>query len=225
VLSVGIDLGQARDATAIVALESYRPELQDSAEAVTSPGQRVRARPRRELHHEITYIGRLRVGLSYPAQVEAIAGILDSLAGEERPRVAIDATGVGRPVVDLLRQGCAWPLTAVTITGANEVASHGQSVAVPKTELVSCLEVTLAGRRLHAAPGLALAPDLEKELRAFSYELSASGRPLYEGRGSHDDLVLALCLGLYLIERGTPGEGFRSYMYEQIARRQAAQPA
>jgi len=70
-----------------------------------------------------------------------------------------------------------------------------------------------------------LAPELDKELRSFSYELSATGRPLYEGRGSHNDLVLALCLALWLVERGTPGEGFRSYMSEQIARRQAAQPA
>ena len=53
-------------------------------------------------------------------------------------------------------------------------------LSVPKADLVATLEVVLSTRRLHVVPDLALAKDLDAELRSFSYELSATGRPLYE---------------------------------------------
>jgi hypothetical protein len=71
-----------------------------------------------------------------------------------------------------------------------------------KVELISGLEVALSTRRLHAGHGLQLAEELGRELRAFSYEKSATGRPLYEGKGAHDDLVLALALGVFGAGRG-----------------------
>jgi hypothetical protein len=82
------------------------------------------------------------------------------------------------------------------------VAAHGQDLSVPKSELVASLEVALSTRRLHAGPDLPFASDLDRELRAFSYELSPTGRPLYAGKGSHDDLVIALCLATWGAERG-----------------------
>jgi hypothetical protein len=58
------------------------------------------------------------------------------------------------------------------------------------------------------------------ELRTFSFELSATGRPLYEGRGSHDDLVLALALAVWASERGGGGgEAFKEMMAMQVAAR------
>jgi hypothetical protein len=112
---------------------------------------------------------------------------------------------------------------AVTLTGANDVVSHGDSVSVPKTELIATLEVSLSTRRLHASEQLPLASELDRELRAFSYELSATGRPLYEGKGAHDDLVIALALGVWGGERGTGNiEAFRQFMREDTARRRVA---
>jgi hypothetical protein len=215
-LNVGIDLAQARDATAIAAVESYRAE--------ELPGDAHTRRPRRLKHHELIALEKLQRGLSYPAQVSAIVSIVDALAdGDRSPILFVDATGVGRPVVDLLWRDCPYPLRAVTITSAAEVVRHGSDLSVPKADLIGTLEVMLSTRRLHRVPGLALTTDLDAELRAFSYDLSATGRPLYEGRGAHDDLVLALALAVWASERGGGGgEAFREMMAAQVASRRVS---
>jgi hypothetical protein len=212
-LNIGIDLGQARDATAIAAVESYRAE--------ELPADAHTRRPRRLKYHTLIHLEKLRPGLGYPAQVSAIVSIVDTLAADGgSPVLSVDATGVGRPVVDLLRRDCPYPLHAVTITSAVEVVRHGSDLSVPKTDLIGCLEVVLSTRRLLFAPDLPLAKDLDAELRAFSRELSATGRPLYEGRGSHDDLVLALALAVWAAERGGgSGEAFKEMMASQVASR------
>jgi hypothetical protein len=213
-VNIGIDLAQARDATAIAAVESYRV-------AEEPPGDPHTRHPRRLKHHSLVHLEKLQRGLSYPAQVEAIVHIVDVLAdGDRSVTLWVDATGVGRPVVDLLRRDCPYTLRAVTITSAAEVVRHGSDLSVPKADLVGTLEVVLSTRRLHVVPDLALAKDLDAELRSFSYELSATGRPLYEGRGSHDDLVLALALAVWASERGGgSGEAFREMMASQVASR------
>jgi hypothetical protein len=212
-LNIGIDLGQARDATALAAVDSYRADAEPSGDA---------RRPRRLKHHDLIHLEKLQPGLSYPAQVAAIVSIVDALAeGGRSPVLWVDATGVGRPVVDLLRRDCPYTLNAVTIGSGSEVVRHGSDISVPKADLIGCLEVVLSTRRLLFAPDLPLAKDLDAELRAFSRELSATGRPLYEGgRGSHDDLVLALALALWAAERGGGGgEAYREMMASQIASR------
>ncbi len=215
-MNIGIDLAQARDATAIAAVDSYSVAEELSADARTR-------RPRRQKHHELVHLEKLQPGLSYPAQVSAIVCIVDALAdGDRSVTLWVDATGVGRPVVDLLRRDCPYPLRAVTITSAAEVVRHGSDLSVPKADLVATLEVVLSTRRLHVVPNLTLAKDLDAELRSFSYELSATGRPLYEGRGAHDDLVLALSLAIWAAERGKgSGEACKDMMADQVAARRA----
>lgn len=228
-LTIGVDLAQARDRTAIVALSSERLEASDE-ESLASQDLRSVANggrwrpPRRQLHHYVVHLTALPPGTSYPDQAERIARTARILAEEwGRPAIFADATGVGRPVVDLLREASEFPITAVTITGGGESTTKGRAISVAKADLVSSLEVALSSRRLHATTDLALAKDLDKELRAFSYDLSAAGRPLYKGRGAHDDLVLALCLALYGAEKGSRGTaGFVEFMRRDIAAREAA---
>jgi len=228
-LSIGIDLAQSRDRTAIVALASERMEASDEEAlaaqdfAAVANGGRWR-RPRTQLHHWLVHLDTMPPGASYPVQADRIARTARVLAEEwGRPSLYVDATGVGRPVVDVLRQACEFPIVAVTITGGGESTTKGRAISVGKADLVGTLEVALSTRRLHADPELTLAKDLDKELRAFSYDLSATGRPLYRGRGAHDDLVLALCLALYGADRGaTGGSGFVEFLRRDIAAREAA---
>ncbi|HVA74302.1 MAG TPA: hypothetical protein VNF71_07020 [Acidimicrobiales bacterium] len=209
-LSIGIDLAQARDRTALAAVASWRGE----------PVENAKGRKRRPLEHDLIALDRLRPGIPYPQQAEMITAFAETLDCDERPVLFVDATGVGRPVLDLLRQGCPFPVNGVTITPGATVTRNGQDFAVPKTDLVGCLEVALSTRRLHAAPDLTLAKELGKEMRAFSYEMSATGRPKYEGRGAHDDLVTALALGVWGAERGAgPAAAFVDMMRADIGRR------
>jgi hypothetical protein len=211
-LALGVDLAQARDRTAIVAVRSWMTE--------PTADQAVRARrPRRERHHSIDHAERLRVGVSYPEQAAAIISIAEGLAGDERPTLVVDATGVGRAVVDMIRRDSPFPVRAVTIGAGLEVVRDGWRVTVPKVELVGALEVVLSSRRIHAVEGLPLAKDIADELRSFGYEMSATGRPKYEGRGRHDDLVMALALAVWQGERGGgAGATFREFMRKDTAR-------
>jgi hypothetical protein len=58
-------------------------------------------------------------------------------------------------------------------------------------------------------------------VRAFSYELSAAGRPLYGAKGAHDDLVLSLALAIWGAERGSAGAAaFIEFLRNDTVRRQ-----
>jgi hypothetical protein len=176
------------------------------------------------LHHDLVALERLPAGVPYPRQAELIAAFADEFADDTRPYLYVDATGVGRPVLDLLRQGCPHPVKGVTIGSGAIAAQSGADWSVPKADLIGVLDVALSSRRLHILSAVGLAKELEKELRAFSYEISATGRPKYEGRGAHDDLVLAVALAAWGSERGAKGSeaawAFQEMMAAVISTRQ-----
>jgi hypothetical protein len=121
--------------------------------------------------------------------------------------LAVDQTGVGRAVVDMLRGlnlGCA--VVGVTITGGELARQEALDWHVPKRALVSLLVSLLQSGRLRIAPALKLAPDLQRELAAFRVKQSASGHESFEAmrERDHDDLVCALGLSVWLGERQPP---------------------
>jgi hypothetical protein len=234
VLALGVDLAQARDKTAMVAVESWRPEVEPTMEEMVALAnmdpigtlRRKRPRvPRPEVHHQITHIAQLRPGVSYPEQAMWIIQAAHALSYEERATVYVDATGVGRAVVDLLRRDCPFPIVAVTITPGGAVTKKGKDWSVAKTELISALEVVLSTRRLSADPGVDNAGLLLKQLKAFGYVLGETGRPKFEGKGSHDDITMALALAIFAGERGGSSVSvFQSFMDGEIRRRNVEAP-
>ena len=112
----------------------------------------------------------------------------------------VDATGVGRPVVDMLHDAKIRPLIAVTITGGDTVSRDGTDYRVPKRDLVSTLQVELQNDRLKIAEGLDLSAILVREMQNFRVKINiATGHDSYEAwrEGDHDDLVLAVALALW----------------------------
>jgi hypothetical protein len=214
-LSIGVDLGQVRDKTAIVALSTFDalPEIDEDEE---SPRRR---RPRRQRHFAVLHIATLRPGLAYVEQVRQITAIAELVGDEERPHLWVDQTGVGRPIVDMLRDVCPYSVHGVTATSGAEIVRHGRDVSVPKATLIGALEVAMSTGRVHCADDLALAGELRKELAAFAFELSDTGRPTFGGKGAHDDIVSALALAVFGAERGTTAT-FREFMGEEIANRE-----
>ncbi len=80
---VGADIGQAQNPTALAVLEA-------------TPGD-----------DQIRHLERLPLGTSYPAVAERIGGLTMALPN---PDLVVDATGVGRPVVDQLRASFMDPI-------------------------------------------------------------------------------------------------------------------
>src|SRR5262249_29878445 len=129
----------------------------------------------------------------------------------ERPPLSgsvlcVDATGVGRAVVDLFRK--ARPkarLIPITITGGSVESSGPDGWTVPKRDLAGVLQVLLGQRRLQVSPALPLAPVLARELSTFKVKVSlATGNESFEAwrERDHDDLVLAVAMACWYGERG-----------------------
>ena len=183
-LFIGVDLAQTVDYTAIAIVEQHGR----AGEAV----------------YQVRHLERVERNTPYPMIVKRVADLARQPAVVDRATLVVDATGVGRPVVDLLRaELLTAPLLAVTITAGDAVSSEGRSWHVPKRDLVAAIQVLLQTERLKVAPALPAAELLTRELSAFEVKLSASGHDTYNARaGEHDDLVLAVALTVWAGERG-----------------------
>ena len=178
---VGLDLGQRQDYTALAVIEKL-------------PGLQTR--------FHVRHLERFALGTSYPSVVYRVEQLLlgPQLAG--RAALVVDATGVGRAVVDMLRQA-GLSLAAVTITGG-ETVSHPATDEwhVPKRDLVSVLQVLLQSSRLKVAK-LPEALILQREMGNFRVKITQSANDQYGAwrDGEHDDLVLAVALGCWWGEK------------------------
>jgi len=109
----------------------------------------------------------------------------------ERVNLAVDQTGVGRPVVDLFRAAkMRVNLLPITITGGDAVTSEGGSVHVPKRDLVACVQVALQTKRLRIAASLPEARILTTELQNFQVKIDPlTAHDSYGAwrEGAHDD--------------------------------------
>lgn len=181
---VGIDLGQVTDFTAIVVLE---------VNSGPSPT------------YDCGHLDRVPLGTPYPEQVDRIADLIADLREIGDVRIMVDGTGVGRPVIDLLRPRVG-KLTAVTITGGNSVSAKKKGeICVPKRDLVSAVKLVLQAGSLKIASELPEAEVLARELLAFEAKITASGHDQYEAswrEGEHDDLVLALAMAVWQLTSG-----------------------
>ncbi|MBH1932782.1 hypothetical protein I5Q34_00470 [Streptomyces sp. AV19] len=114
--------------------------------------------------------------------------------------IAVDATGVGRAVVESLRtaitaRACAdvVDVLAVTAHGGTKVGGQWPDLTVPKTDLVHTLLVDAEQQAVHIDPTLPAAHRLAGELAAYRAKNTPGGKMRYEhGRSTqHDDLVSA----------------------------------
>lgn len=107
--------------------------------------------------------------------------------------MVVDATGVGRPVIDQMRAGGLDPV-AVTITSGKATKQERGGWKLPKIELLRPLVTAVEGGRLKISAGLPYAEALMLELRAFERRVTRHANEQFEGRGEHDDLVIAAAL-------------------------------
>jgi hypothetical protein len=185
---VGVDFGQCRDFTAMAILE--RVEVEGEWDGAAFARQKARAL-------RLRYLERLPLGTPYPEVVERVREIVRSGELLGRCHLVVDATGVGRPVVDLLRRaGLGCPMWPVTITGGDAEMQSGGYYRVPQRDLMVGLQVLLQRGALQIAAGLQYGPVLVEEMAGMRVKLSSGGRERYGAwrEGQHDDLVFAVAL-------------------------------
>jgi hypothetical protein len=186
----GLDLGQSQDYTAFAVLE--KSWVRDS----------LSSEPRN--HYAVRHLERFPLGTAYTQVCARLARLFQSppLTGS---KLAIDQTGVGRPVVDMLRRSdLEAQIRPITITGGHKATFANQDGwLVPKKELVSTLQVLLQSRRIKVAPSLPEARTLIEELSNFRVKITLACNETFGAwrEGAHDDLVLAVAIAVWEGER------------------------
>jgi hypothetical protein len=212
---VGLDLGQAQDYTALAAVEQTEaPAPTADADIIPAPAPDIGEaqaeaptanRPAKPLpHFAVRHLNRWQLGTPYPAIVADVAALLaaDPL---KRCTLCVDATGVGRAVIDLFRQAkLPARLSPITITAGHSASLAGDGWHVPKKDLVAIMQTLLQGRRLGIARRLPEAETLKRELAAFRVKVTAAANETFEAwrERDHDDLVFAMALPLWYAARG-----------------------
>jgi len=123
--------------------------------------------------------------------------------GEAPPRLLVDATGVGAPVVEMLRRRGLSPVPVLITAGRTSHRGEDGWWHVPKKDLAASLALVMEQGRLQIARKLDIAEQLRKEMAAFRIKRTSAGNEMYEAwrEGDHDDLVLALAIALWWGER------------------------
>jgi hypothetical protein len=186
----GLDLGRPHEYTALSALERTEMPLADN------PERRVR-------HYAVRHLERLPPATPYPDVFARLTSVfVDSpLRGS---KLVVDYTGVGRPVLDMLRKAkvCASVSPLFVTSGKKSSSDDLGGWLVPRQELAATLQVLLQSRRLRVAPALPEATMLAKELAAFQVKVSGSAEMEMDAwrQGARDDLVLAVAIAAWLGE-------------------------
>ena len=179
---IGLDLGQASDYTALIIIQ----RLIEAGESV----------------YHVRRLERIR-GEPYPDIAKKVLAVQKAPALAGKADLVVDQTGVGRPVVDLLREAGLNPIP-IAIHGGATVGREGRDWKVPKRDLVGVLQVLLQSGRLKVSNKLKLGPVLQAEMLNFKVKIDpVTAHDSYSAwrDNEHDDLVLSAALAAWWAER------------------------
>lgn len=193
-LSLGIDIGQQRDPTAIALLEG--------------------SEHRGHVSFECRFLQRLPLGTPYPAVARRVAEIQRNAIQTVRQRVFdrtgyaypdiylsvyVDATGVGKPIVDLLAEHKVEVMPCFFTHGdrrTEDTSGVQERVTIGKAYLVARLQMLFQNGRVRLPRNHAEAVPMKNELLEYEIKVDQNANDRYGAfrTGTHDDLVTALGL-------------------------------
>jgi hypothetical protein len=189
-----LDVGQLADYNALAVLERTDDIPAGADPETTAP----------VANYCVRHLKRWPLSTPYTRVVSDVRGLL------ERPPLpgcdlCVDATGIGRAVIDMFRK--AEPrtrLTPVTITAATVAGAHAHrdGWSVPKKELVGVLQALQQQGRLKVSES-PLRETYLQEFRTFKARVNAQTayEQLAAENQDHDDLLIAAALPCWLAER------------------------
>jgi hypothetical protein len=218
--SVGVDLGQANDPTAIAVLEKSiaPPESAMFSPTGESPSNRL---VKGSVVYDLVYLKRPRLGTAYDIIAARVADLICELEPQGafgelgQVTLSVDGTGVGRGVVDMLRTefrrrgttSKAVPrvdFRAVSVTGSNTTLKRPSRSdgywSVPKRDLVFPAVAAFQQGQIRVAKGITDRDALVNELKNYKRTTNiATGNMTFEPwrESQHDDLLFATCLALF----------------------------
>jgi hypothetical protein len=192
-MSVGLDLGQAQDYTAMAVVKRLNPELAWEFYGHDDPDSFI---------YELKYLKRWPLGTSYPQIVDDVVQMANHRALLDRSKWMIDTTGVGTPIADQLFE-IGLDAVPILITSGRRSNRNKRTLCVPKRDLIATVSVFLQNGMLKFPSDIELRNEFIAELTNFTMRISRTGQDTYSPlqHSQHDDLVMALALACYYHER------------------------
>jgi hypothetical protein len=190
-ITIGIDVGQRRDPTAIVVADAVgEPQGYDVLWSYTA-----------------RHLERLPLGTDYETVAARLKQVVQRVADHPERQgpiaVIVDATGVGLPVVDILRRtlaGSPASLTAAMFTHGYRLNGviGDKEIGVGKAYLVSTLQSLFQTGRIQLPAKHPEAHAMVRELQDYEIRVDDDAHDRYGAfkTGTHDDLVTALGLAV-----------------------------
>jgi hypothetical protein len=216
---IGLDLASLSDFTGICILQHVRYVSVDEHAIVRDPSQAPPldepAKPAMEPSRDEFHVRHIeRVRMNYVDQIAHLKTRITQVAKEtpNTPDLVVDETGVGRPIVDMLRAENVAPIIPVTITGGMHVTKANGSWHVPKRDLASTIKALLGTDQLKIVEGQKHSNTLQQELQNFRVKVNmSSGHDSYEAgawrENPYDDLVLSTALACWWAVKKTKKTG------------------
>jgi hypothetical protein len=192
---LGIDLGKRRDHTAVAVVER-RQRIDRGFDHVY---WRHTASPQPE-EWIVRRLERLPLGTAYTAIADHLVELDQHPTLRGNSTMVVDATGVGAPVVDMLRaRELKSRLVPIVLTSGNTGGPIEGVWTVPKVDLLARLQVLFEQKRLRIVKTAPLAPALINELVDVRSRQQPGGqlRIGADAAGQHDDLVMAVALAVW----------------------------
>jgi hypothetical protein len=239
--SVGVDLGQASDFTAIAVLEKkiVPPETAMFSPVGESPSNRL---VEGDIVYDLVYLKRPKLGTPYDTIAKRVADLVCELEPQGafgelgQVTLSVDGTGVGRGVVDMLRaefqrRGATSrsvprvDFRPVSITGSNTSLKKPQRTnaywSLPKRDLIFPAVAAFQQSKIRIAKGIADRSALVHELKNYSRKTNiATGNMVFEPwrEAEHDDLLFAVCLALWGWQQRRPNAALRVLGVDGVVR-------
>lgn len=188
---LGVDLGQKTDPTAIAILER----------SVVSAGfDRVNWCPIDQERFHLRHLEVIKLGTTYSAVVARLGELVGPLSRNARVTIVADATGVGAPIIEFIRDTrLPATLVPVTITCGERESSDGFNWHVPKRDLLESLQLMFEQGELKIAASLPENREFLEQLSSMQVRVTNSQRETFSPvrTTAHDDLVLAASLAAW----------------------------
>src|SRR4051794_34103755 len=171
---VGLDLGKAQNYTALSVIERR--------EIVYYDRHPITQQFLTDLKLRVLHLQRIPLDTPYPDIVAFVRRVVNRPEMSRHSTLVVDASGVGAPVVDLLRRAqLPCTLAPVTITSGDRETSDALGYGVPKRDLIVGLQVAFENRWLRVSRRATHADEFVKELLDMRLYISRlSGYERYE---------------------------------------------
>ena len=192
---LGLDLGQRQDPSALAIVERVPRVTQRMNHVTWQVSQETEPAPMVVRHLE-----RMPLGTEYGDVVKRVEQAVERPVMKGKKTLAVDATGVGMPVVEmLLRQRMGCEVRPVMFTAGMGQSTDGRLWFVGKVDLMAGLRQALETGEMLIPKQVVDGVQLLKELMSVTVGMRPSGlaRVGADGFGEHDDLVIALALACW----------------------------